>query len=398
MKHIFRTLILTIIVSVACANSSYAQKKSETKFYNKVLAIGDTTNFNKFLAKYPNSVYAPKVQAKKDSLIKSYNTTVYTKEQAVGIIKENVPVLQNAVAGTDFIALPHKNNNVEFITAVIAPAKENPTLLYIVKLQENNGNWSIAAEKKESIYKQDDALSLFAFTPDNSINPGNADCKEISVKGERYMQFNYLNYSNSTDPRSKWANKDAELVANIVSLSDETVYSSMYKGELTDGTLNGVCMDNAQGGILATPQMNYLIASFSQNSSLGAVDKEREVTKEAIRWWYENNPKGRSSLEFGVLEQNHPIVQLFLKDKYKESSANNTAAFFDIMETTVLCVYNKSNKQYLLVWCEPYVKDKHSGKKLNTIYFEKGNTLVLYYYQGNKTFKERINLGTRQKR
>ncbi len=397
MKPIIRTLLILITLSVVFANGSYAQKKAETKLYKSVLAKGDTTSFNKFLAKYPNSVYAPKVQAKKDSLIKVYNTSSYTVDQAVGIIKENIAALQNGVAGKDFIALPHKKNNIEYITAIIASSKTSPGIFKVVKLQENRGVWQVIAEKSENLYLQNDDLVNFAFVPQESFSMNIAEAQEVTIKGERYLQFNYLNYSNSTDNRSKWVNNDAELVTNLLSLSDESLFSAMYSGELSDGTLNGSCADATQGGALATPQMDYLIRSFAKHPALAPLNKERAVTKEAISWWYGNNPAGKATLEFGVLEESHPIVQLFLKDKYKETSGNNTAAFFDIMETTVLCVYNKNTKQYLLVWCEPQAKDKKTEKMLNTIYFEKGNTLVLYYYQGNRTSKERINLGTRKK-
>ncbi len=396
MKPLFKTLLLATAI-IAFANSSYAQKKGETKLYNNVMAKGDTTSFNKFLAKYPKSVYAPKVQAKKDSLIKSYNTTSYTLEQAVGIIKENIPALQSGVAGKDFVALPHKKSNVEYITVVIAPQQGDAGSYNIVKLQQVGNAWQVAAEKTESRYMQSDELALFAFVPQDGFTPDHGQAQEVIIKGEKYLQFNYLNYTNGTDNRSKWVNNDAELVTNLVSLADETLYSAMYSGELADNTLNGSSADASQGGALATPQMDYLIRGFAKHPALAPLNKERAVTKEAIKWWYQNNPEGKTTLEFGVLEENHPIVQLFLKDKYQEKSGNNTAAFFDIMETTVLCVYNKGTKQYLLVWCEPQAKDKNTEKMLNTIYFEKGNTLVLYYYQGNRTSKERINLGTRKK-
>ena len=74
----YRTVFLIIIASL-CFTPLLAQKKGETKLFKNTIAKGDTTSFNKFLAKYPNSVYAPTIQAKKDSLIKSYNTTIYSK-------------------------------------------------------------------------------------------------------------------------------------------------------------------------------------------------------------------------------------------------------------------------------------------------------------------------------
>ena len=71
MKNSLKILgIIPLIIFTLSATDAVAQKKSETKLFNKTVAAGDTTSFNKFLAKYPNSVYSPIIQAKKDSLIK----------------------------------------------------------------------------------------------------------------------------------------------------------------------------------------------------------------------------------------------------------------------------------------------------------------------------------------
>lgn len=400
MNRKFSGIFLLLAASVFISGSAFAQKKSETKLYKAVIAKGDTLSFNKFLAKYPKSVYAPSIAAKKDSLIKSYNTTIYSIEQANSFFKEAVLAATNAnaVAGKDFIALPHRKNNIEYITGIVAPEADSPYTFKTVKLKQECGAWSTVSEKTVPRYIQDDELELFAFVPLKSIERKGAEIERVTVGPEDFLKFNYINYTNATDSRSKWQNNNAELVSNMVSLSDGTVYNAMFSGEICSQTLYGSCKDAIQGGMLATSQINYLVREFASHPALAPANKERELTKEAINWWYENNPQGKTTLDFGVLEKEHPIVKAFLADKYKESSANNTAAFFNIMETTVLCVYNKNTGQYLLVWCEPQVKESKNAKELNTIYFEKGNTIVLYYYQGNRTFKERINLGTRQKR
>lgn len=399
MNRKFSGIFLLLAASVFASGNALAQKKSETKLYKTVIAQGDTLGFNKFLAKYPKSVYAPSIAAKKDSLIKIYNTTAYSVEQANVFFKETflASVNANAVAGKDFVALPLKKNNIEYITAIVAPAADAPYTFRIVKLKQEGDSWSTLSEKTASRYIQDDELNLFAFVPQNSLECGTADIEKITVGTEEFLKFNYLNYTNATDCRSKWQNNNAELVSNLVSLSDGAVYNAMFSGEICSQTLCGSCNDAIQGGILATEQINYLVRQFASHPALAPANKERQITKEAIKWWYDNNPSGKTTLSFGVLEKEHPIVQAFLNDKYKENSANNSAAFFNIMETTVLCVYNKGSKQYLLAWCEPQAKEGKNAKELGSIYFEKGNTVVLYYYQGNRTSKERINLVTRQK-
>ena len=404
MKNSLKILgIIPLIIFTLSATEAVAQKKSETKLFKKTVAAGDTTSFNKFLAKYPNSVYSPIIQAKKDSLIKTYNTTIYTQEQTDNIFRSNV-ARPDAVAGKDFIAFSQRKNNVESILGIIAPDNRG-NYLRIVRLEENNGSWQITADRQETRYIQDDGLAKFAFVPsdNDTMELGNFQNLEgafspVTVKGEKYLLFNYINYTDGTDARSGWENNDVELISNLVSLSGENIFNTMFSGERVGNSIHGKCSDSAQGGIMATPQINHLVGYLAKLSYLKPADKERELTKEAIKWWYSHNPKGKQTLDFGVLQEDHPIVQKFLKSKTIERSANNSADFFDIMGTTVLCAHNKGTGQYLLVWCEPQPKNTKKDKTLNTIYFEKGNTIVLYYYEGNRTSKERINLGTRQKR
>lgn len=389
MNYIKFSTIVPLLAFMLLCNGAEAQKKSETKLFKSVMAKEDTVGYNKFLAKYPKSVYAKSVQAQKDSLIKSYNTTIYSADQTNSIFKSAVTGLTDgAVAGKEFIAYSQRKNNVESIIGVIAPANgEND--LRIVKCEQNGNDWQVVTDRKESRYIQDDNLNSFHFTGDAF--------EEVVIQGEKYLHFSYVNYSNSTDPRSKWQNNDVELTTNLLSLSGESLFNTMYSGERVGNEIFGTYSDSAQGGMFATPQINYLVGYLASLNYLKPANKERDLTREAIKWWYKNNPEGTKTLNFGVLEREHPIVGKFLQSKTIEHSSNNKADFFDIMGTTVLCVYNNSTKQYLLVWCEPQPKDPKKEKDLGNIYFEKGNTIVLYYYQGNKVSKERINLGTRQK-
>ena len=402
MRRSFMFAACCAAMMMVCG-SLQAQKKSETKLYKTVMAQGDTVAFNKFLAKYPKSVYAAAVQAKKDSLILIYNTTVYTQQQANGFFMSACNLPADAAAGKDFVAFPFRKNNVEYLLGVLAPntSANGGNSLRIVKFEQSNGGWNKVLEREESRYIQDDELKLFAFSPvkDQKLSADELNYSTgAQVQRENFLHFNYINFSEGTDPRSGWENNNVELISNLLSISGENLFNTMFSGEKIDGTIYGSCSDSAQGGIMGTPQINYLVTYLSGQEYLKPSDKGRELTKEAIKWWYSNNKTGASALNFGVLEEGHPIVEQFKTLKTKEISGNNSADFFDIMSTTVLCVYNKANNQYILVWCEPQSKDPKKEKTLSSIYFEKGNTLVLYYYQGNKTFKERINLGTRQKR
>ena len=397
MKN-FRTVLL-LAISTLLFTPLFAQKKGETKLLKNTIAKGDTTSFNKFLAKYPNSVYAPTIQAKKDSLIKSYNTTIYSKEEAGRIFSENVAAAANKLYGVDFVALSARKNNKEYIVGVITPSKEDPYTLQIVRIDETApGQWQEGFSNNASRYMQDDNLKLFSMASIDDIFNGKTTPQEVIIDGEKHICFYHLNYTEGTDERSGWPNNTAELVANLVSLGDGTLFSSIYAGERNGNEIEGSCADIAQVGIMATPQMNWLMRSFGKSTQLKPFDKEKELTKRAIQWWYDNNPQGSTRLNFGVLEENHPIVKRFLEDKYIESSKSNRATFFEIMGTTVICNYNKGTKQYLLLHCEKQPSDSQKEKSLNTLYFEKDNTIVLYYYKGKQAIKERIDLNAKTKR
>ena len=136
---------------------------------------------------------------------------------------------------------------------------------------------------------------------------------------------------------------------------------------------------------------------MADDRSLVQITRADALTDEAIAWWLENNPKAATSakkLLFGQLPEECSIVEAFAKNRNKEKSGSYTAALFDIRGYTVVCERNGAG-EYALVWCEPKCKDRSRDKYLNTIYFEKGATLCLYYYKGRTTFKYRINLSSK---
>ena len=394
----YKKLFLAII-AIVCTTTLFAQKKSETKLYNSTVALCDTVAFNKFLAKYPQSVYAPAIQAMKDSLIRVYNTSTLTKTQAAEIFKANVEAAKNGKYGEDFLVLSGRKNNVEYILGVIAPASNDPLSFNVIKIQEDgNGGWQTLFNTSNSRYMQDDALTLFSLSP--ALDPFGkyAEAEEVIIDNEKYLHFNYINFTEGTDPRSGWAKDGIELITNVISMQDESVFSAMYSGVRAGNTIEGSCPEIAQAGAMASSQMKYLLRAMRKIEALKPFDEEKEMTKKVIEWWYENNKPGTSKLSFGALDNGHPIVKRFLEDKYIESSKTNKATFFDIMGTTVICCYNKTSQQYLLLHCEKQPADPKTDKALNSLYFEKDHVIALYYYKGKTAIKERIDLNTKTKR
>ena len=58
-----------LAATLSATSTLTAQTKAETKLYNTTIAKGDLKSANKFLAKFPSSTYAPKIQRLKDSLV-----------------------------------------------------------------------------------------------------------------------------------------------------------------------------------------------------------------------------------------------------------------------------------------------------------------------------------------
>ncbi len=76
-----RILFAALVLLLAAAPLS-AQKRAETKLYNKTLAKPSVTAFDKFLKKYPSSVYAEDILARRDTLL---NISPYDLAQARSI-------------------------------------------------------------------------------------------------------------------------------------------------------------------------------------------------------------------------------------------------------------------------------------------------------------------------
>lgn len=411
MKHFFFFALLL------CTLAGQAQTKSETKLYNAAVSKNDLKSFDKFLAKFPNSPYAEQIRARKDSIlfysikqndeqgytnfIKSYPRSRYTKEATQIIEQMNTSTLQPQQATTIFkkvLQLPDnlfasaslKSSGIEYIAGVIAPSVADKQNYKIVLLQHNGiggledvAAWSISAEKTEPRYIQNDKLQDFKFPKQEPL------LKTVMIGGDKYLSFEYLN-------ESKNAGSSTELIFNLYSLADKTVYSAMFSGKLekegNENVIEGTCMDASQGGALATEQMDYLLKTIKSAGYLRPVSKEKALTDEAIEWWYGKNPANTQTLAFGILPDDNPIAVAFSSAKDKEKGRDWDVAFFDTRETTVVVAYNKAKKQYSLVWCESAPKNTKTDKFLNTIYFENDSSIVLYYYKGNTTSKKRINL------
>ena len=398
------------ILGLSATGNLAAQTKAETKLYNSVIAKGDLKNANKFLAKFPQSVYAPKVQRLKDSIVfhkldandvvaymnfveqnpRSYfkaaantkieqlNRSSITDAQAMeaalqcGISKESILGAKGA-----------KNRNKEHILVILAPQNGSYAL---ATLTQEGGNWVETSRLSEQVYTNDTELSGFALQGEPDV---------VTVNGKQYLFFSYTNSSSSTDKRSRIPNNNCELAVNLYSLDDNSIYNALFSGKMKDGILYGSTMESTQSGLMASAEQAYLLRTLKGMEHLKPYDKELFRTQETIAWWYENNPQNAGNLQFGIIPDNSELVQAFKANDQKEDVGQYTVAMFDICHNTVVAVYNKEDKVYSLALCQATpLSDK--DLELNTFYGEKGNTLVLYYYQGKNAIKKRLNLGSKR--
>ncbi len=141
--------------------------------------------------------------------------------------------------------------------------------------------------------------------------------------------------------------------------------------------------------------MRLLLQAVRDNPLLEEIPENFYLTDAAVQWWLEQNPDALTTarnLKFNILPENCSLVEEYTKARGKKNSSKYTAAMFDHREYTVIVVYQKEDKNYVLAWAEPECKDHYRDRLLNSISFDDANTLSMDYYHGNRTFKYRLNL------
>jgi len=163
--------------------------------------------------------------------------------------------------------------------------------------------------------------------------------------------------------------------------------------KLADGRLEGNSNKNLQLNA-GSPEMRWAIATQAANPRLVELSEADLMTDQAIEWWLSKNPTAltrASRISFGQIPAESSLVAKY-KTTSKQTASPYSAALFDIRGYTVIVSYNRSSASYSLVWAEPVCRNKNTDRLLNSIYFESGSTLVLFYYKGRTTFKYRLAL------
>lgn len=357
-------LALSILkpLPVAAQTSAATQSKAETSLYTKTLAKPSVKAADKFLKKFPESVYAPVIRHLKDSL----QTAEFQKKNVSQITKDEA--LQKA--GECLDAVGWKKDGTEHILALtVLQGAVAPTELTLRILSPNGAP---ETAKTIPVYTLQDPQKPFRLALPLEV---------VSPLGPRrnYLHFAYYN--------------GADEYVEVLYLPEEDILDqAMFYGNPV-----GKDQQHIEGqspemmeGLQLTAETAWLVGRLKDNPSLIPISKADYLTDAAIRWWLEKNPGAGSKsarISFGRLDPESSMVQAYGRAA-KEKGKNCNAALFDIRGYTVICVRSRTDGEYSLAWCEPV----NRSKRLNTIYFETdGTTLVLFYYKGRTTIKYRLS-------
>ena len=379
----FTLFALAAVLIFCSAFSATAQTKRETKLYEQTLKKRTAAAYNKFLKKYPESVYAQEISAMRDTLL---IISPISADEAFDILTGLQPELRREENRPQVLkAIGYREAGRDYVLGVCAASDVVPEGVVRVYASECvKGIWQPVTTTDYERYRMMESDSMRTFLL--------GDVSLVKVGETRWLQAGYRNVSADS--------QSVEHVETLLEPLGTQCVSAVFYGKLLDGQMRRI--EGTSPEALVAPEMrseevNYLLARLAENPTLVEIARADALTDEAIAWWLEHNPKAASSaskLLFGQLPEECSIVVAFKRDRNKETSGKYTAALFDIRGYTVVCERNGAG-EYALVWCEPKCKDRSRDKYLNTIYFEKGATLCLYYYKGRTTFKYRINLASK---
>ena len=379
MKRILTAALALLLAAAPLC----AQKKAETKLYDKTLAKPSLAAFDKFLKKYPSSVYAEDILARKDTLL---NISPYDMVQAAAIAAPLLP------EDTEFLAIADRREAVDRIYAVCLGGPEMLIALDVVRIvtfQLEKDEWV-----QESVYDApaapDGDAAYRHFVDSTGV---------MTIRGTRYLHFHYLldNLESS---------EQTYVAAAYAPQTDEFGCVSFYglnkrmSNESVPYRLSGRINETVLTG-LEHPWMRLLLQEVRDNPLLEEIPENFYLTDAAIQWWLDVNPEALTSathLKFNILPEGCSLIEEYNKAKGKKNSSKYTAAMFDHRDYTVIVVYQKDDKNYVLAWAEPECKDHYRDRLLNSISFDDANTLSMAYYHGNRTFKYRLNLTSKNLR
>lgn len=366
-----RLICMTVFVTLLCGGMA-AQTRSETKSYEKAIAKPSLKAYDKFLKKYPSSVYAGDISARRDTLL---SISPYGFDQAAKIFADFVP------NDGESRAFGFRKNAVDRIYAVrISPEGD-----IVVDAIEKNGNSWEALDRFTMPLNMEEGLKISGFVD---------SCSTFRIRDEFFFSFNLLADDKSSGSQSYISacfSPDSFFYGSVC--FNGTPLPKQNEPYHIRGRIDSFSAETS------APQIRLLAARIQDNPLLEKIPDSEYYTSSAIQKWIEENPSALSSasqLHFLGIENESTLVQQFAKAKGKQESARYTAVIMDIQGYTVIVVKQKSDGQYVLAWAEPQCKDKYKDRLLNSIYFTGANTLSMQYYHGKRTFSYSLNLSNKQ--
>ena len=374
-----RKILTVVFVLLLAAAPLSAQNKAETKLYNKTLSKPSVAAFDKFLKKYPSSIYAADILARKDTLL---NISPYSEAQAAAIAAERLP------GGAELRAVADRREAIDRIYAFCLDG-EGLALdqVRIVTLEKGRGGWVVTGTF-DAPAPDAEGMAVRAFVDTTET---------FAVRGTRFLRFNYL-------MRSEDGAQQTYVAAAYAPQTDEFGCVSFRGKDISQGKepyrISGRS-DKAMLSGMDRPWMRLLLKEVEENPCLETIPENFWLTDAAIEWWLEQNPGALTDathLKFNILQKESSLVEEFAKAKGKKNSGKYTAAMFDHRGYTVIVAYQKADDNYVLAWAEPECENHYRDRLLNSISFDDANTLEMSYYHGNRTFKYHLNLASKNLR
>lgn len=375
MNRILKFLLCAALL-LAASTGAYSQTKAETKQYNKAVGKPSVQAFDRFLKKYPSSVYAAEISARRDTLL---SISPYSSAEAEAILSEYLP------SGALFLAFPDRKDAVDRIYGVCISSSEldlGHVKLYTAVRGEDG--WTLADSYESPTAALASEGASRQFVDSTAV---------FEIRGDRYFMFNFLTSAADSDKMSYTAatwSPAGDAYSEVVFEGHDILQPGEGLPFHIEGRVNENSIMNP-----GRPEAKLMTAAMNENPCLKQIPAGDYLTDAAIDWWLEQNPDATTSatkLNFNILPDNSSLVEQFEAARDRKSSSRYTAALFDIRGYSVIVVKQKADGNYVLAWAEPECEDHYRDRLLNSITFEDANTLEMFYYHGNRHFDYKLNL------
>lgn len=375
MNRILKFLLCAVLLAAAPAGA-FSQTKAETRQYNKAVGKPSVQAFDRFLKKYPSSVYAAEISARRDTLL---SISPYSSAEAEAILSEYLP------SGALFLAFPDRKDAVDRIYGVCISSSEldlGHVKLYTAVRGEDG--WTLADSYESPTAALASEGASRQFVDSTAV---------FEIRGDRYFMFNFLTSAADSDKMSYTAatwSPAGDAYSEVVFEGHDILQPGEGLPFHIEGRVNENSIMNP-----GRPEAKLMTAAMNENPCLKQIPAGDYLTDAAIDWWLEQNPDATTSatkLNFNILPDNSSLVEQFEAAGDKKSSSRYTAALFDIRGYSVIVVKQKQDGNYVLAWAEPECEDHYRDRLLNSITFEDANTLEMFYYHGNRHFDYKLNL------